>query len=445
MASVDNAYMGEITIAFDYKANVNSSVRRIDIEARRIKFLMIENVYENTNILPVVYVSIALPSDLYTKVVSSNETSKFYLRIRKKNALSGTSVYRKTVEDTFTYVTSTTSPNFSDKVDMASDESYKLIMIGLVSDTMTNTLRKMYNGVYQNIDQTQLIKLVTDGLGKVVMAPLKYNKQYPEFIVPPTTSRYKLLYYLFEQDPFYDSMFTFFMDFDKSYIIPKNGNAVDSKDGNPNNVIINIKDYTASEAYTDGYSIDNGAYVIYVNGVNVNIIVNNSTSKVVNNVVGYWDQYTGIQDLNIDNNNTADNTLKTTFIRSNNAAALRNEIESDSVILELLKQNLDGEIFEPNRSYNISNYTSYEKYNGSYFLIYKREFYYPVGDGDFIINTNVGLKKAAEEEAARTMNNQLLRKTLSATSTGKTTTTKSKTNLKSKSASRSKKQTGYVK
>lgn len=445
MASIDNAYMGEIEIAFDYKASVNSAINRINIEPRRIKFLLIENVYENKNILPIVYVSIALPSDLYTKVVSSNETSKFYLKIRKKNALSNTSVYRKTVEDTFTYVTSSTSPNYSDKIDVVSDESYKSIMIGLVSDTMTNTLRKMYNGVYQNIDQTQLLKLVTEGLGKVVMAPLKYNKLYPEFIVPPTTSRYKMLYYLFEQDPFYDSMFTFFMDFDKTYIIPKNGDAVDSQDGNPSNVIINVKDFTASEAYTDGYTISNGAYVIYVNGVNVNMIINNATSKVTNNIIGYWDQYTEIQDLNIDNNNTEDNTLKTTFIRSNNAAALRNELESDSVILELLKQNLDGEIFEPNRSYNVSNYTSYEKYNGTYFLIYKREFYYPVGDGDFIISTNVGLKKAAEEETARSVSNQLLRKTLAATSTGKTTTTKSKTNLKSKSASRSKKKTGYTK
>lgn len=445
MASIDNAYMGEITIAFDYKANINSSVRRINIEARRIKFLLIENTYENTNILPVVYVSIALPSDLYTMVVSSNETSKFYLKIRKRNALSDSSVYKKTVEDTFTYISSSTSPNFSDTIDMVSTESYKSITLGLVSDSMTNILRQSYNGIYHNIDQSQLIQMITEGLGKLVMAPLKYNKHYTEFIVPPITSRYKFLQYLFYRDPFYDSMFTFFMDFNKAYIIPKNGVAVDAKDGNPSNVIINVKNFTAAEAYTDGYRIENGAYVLYVNGVNTNMIINNAMSKVSNNVVGYWDQYTEIQNLNIDNNNTAENTTKTTFVRSNNAAALRNEIESDSVILELLKQNLDGEIFEPNRSYSVSNYDSYEKYNGSYFLIYKKEFYYPVGDGDFIISTNVGLKKAAEEEAARTMSNQVLRKTLSASPTGKTKSTNNKTNLKSSSASRKNKATGYKK
>ena len=34
-------------------------------------------------------------------------------------------------------------------------------------------------------------------------------------------------------------MFTFFMDFNKTYLIPKNGVAVDSKDGVPDNIIIN--------------------------------------------------------------------------------------------------------------------------------------------------------------------------------------------------------------
>ena len=444
--STQHAYKGEITLAFDYKSSVNSSVQREYIASERIKYLMIEYLYENVNILPVVYVSIWIDSDMYTKIVNSNETSKFYLKVKKYDALSQNAISNKVIEDTFTYVVSTTNNNYADNLNINALDPYKGIMIGLVSEEMTNKLRKTYNGIYQKIDQNALVQLATEKLGKIVMAPLKYNKAYPEFVIPPITSRYKLLNYLFENDPFYDSMFTFFMDFDKTYLIPKNGNPVDGKDGIPSTVIINIKNYDAAEAMTDGYTIENGAYVVYVNGINTNTTINNSTSKVSNNIVGYWDSYPTTQDLNIDNNNTEGNEIKTMFARSNNAAGIRNEIESDSVIVELLKQNLDGDIFEPNRSYRVSNYGKYSKYDGLYFLMYKREFYSLTSGEEFLINSNIGLKKAAVEETARAITNELRRTTLAVTSTGNTTSSKTKRNsLKSVSASRAAKKTGYVK
>ena len=441
-----HAYKGSVTLAFDYKPGVNSSVHRETIESERIKFMIIENTYENKNILPIVYISLRVSDNMYNKIVSTNETSKFYLRVSKKDGLSKNSSFTKVIEDTFTYVASTTNVSYTDNLALNALDPYKGIIIGLVSEEMTNKLRKTYNGIYHNIDQASLIKIATEGLGKIIMAPAKYNKLYPEFVIPPISSRFRLLNFLFEQDPYYDSMFTFFMDFNKTYLIPKNGIGVDAKDGFPVNIIINIKDYTAYEAYTDGYEINNGAYVLYINGANTNLSVNNATSKVANNIVGYWDTYETTQDLNIDNNNTADNTLMTTFVRSNNAAGIRNEIESESVILELLKQNLDGEIFQPNRSYRVSNYGEAAKYNGSYFLIYKKEIYTLNSNAEFTISTNVGLKKAAVEEAARSVSNELRRTTLAATATGKTTSTSTKkSSSKSKSASRTAKATGYTK
>ena len=307
-----HAYKGSVTLAFDYKPGVNSSVHRETIESERIKFMIIENTYENKNILPIVYISLRVSDNMYNKIVSTNETSKFYLRVSKKDGLSKNSSFTKVIEDTFTYVASTTNVSYTDNLALNALDPYKGIIIGLVSEEMTNKLRKTYNGIYHNIDQASLIKIATEGLGKIIMAPAKYNKLYPEFVIPPISSRFRLLNFLFEQDPYYDSMFTFFMDFNKTYLIPKNGIGVDAKDGFPVNIIINIKDYTAYEAYTDGYEINNGAYVLYINGANTNLSVNNATSKVANNIVGYWDTYETTQDLNIDNNNTADNTLKTT-------------------------------------------------------------------------------------------------------------------------------------
>lgn len=397
------AFKGNITLAFDYKASNNSPVVRENIIPQRISYVMIERMYENVNILPVIYISLNISSDMYTKVVGSYETSKFYLRIQKRNALSNTSIYTTVVDDIFSYVTSTTSANYSSDLDVAdpSGSSYKNIMIGLVSTNMTNLLRKSFNGIYENIDQTSLVKLGLDGLPRVVMENLKYNSKYDTFLIPPLSSRYKLLEYIFEKDPYYDSMFTFFMDFDKTYFISKNAVGVDAKDGLPTNAILNIKGYSSAEAYTDGFSVENGTYIVYINAANTDITINNATEKVVNNLVAYSDT-NDIQNLtlNVNNSEGGDSSNKVNFLRTPNAAALKNELQSNSVMLQIMKQNIDSDIFTPNKVYNVRHYDDYAKYNGAYYLSYKREFYYVSTSDEFLVSCNVGLKLCGTEEAA---------------------------------------------
>ena len=398
MPQQQKAYKGEITLAFDYKATATSQVVRENIEPERIAYLMIEHKYENVNILPVIYVSINLSSDMFTKVVNTPETSKFYLKIRKKDALSKTSIYKKVLEDTFTYVTSTTSANYSEGLNdnVMKDSTYKTIMIGLVSESMTNQLRQSYNGIYNNIDQNKLVKLALDGLGDTIMQPLDYNNKYKSVLIPPISSRYKLLSFLFDKDQFYNSNFTFFMDFNKTYLVSKNATPIEGV----KNVIINIEDYTAADAADDGFTINNGAYILKINANNTNVIVNNALSKVGTNIVNY-DAELGVQKFSLNGiNNTEGNTSKTIYTRDISAAALKNELDSTSVMLELLKQNIDSEIFTPEKVFDVVNYKDYSKYDGKYILSYKREFFYPSNSGEFILTCTAALKRTGQEELA---------------------------------------------
>ena len=54
--AVQQAFCAEITLAFDYKETESSKVERETIETERISYVMIERMYENVNILPVIYV-----------------------------------------------------------------------------------------------------------------------------------------------------------------------------------------------------------------------------------------------------------------------------------------------------------------------------------------------------------------------------------------------------
>ena len=401
--ATQSAYKGQITLEFRYKETKNSSVQVEAIESERIKYVMIEHKYENVHILPVVYVSVSLSSDMYSKVVGTTETSKFHLVIKKKDALSNTSIYKKVVDDIFTYVASSNSANYADALNENTVDSYRNILIGLVSDQMTNTLRKNFNGIYNNIDTDGLIDLALEGMKNVIKAPLKHNSTFDSILIPPVTSRYKMLEYIKSIAPYYDSNYTFYMDFNKTYLIPKNGVAIE--DGSkPNTANITIKNFTASEAYTDGYSIVNGAYVMSVNATNTHMVVNNSTSKVSNNIIGYSDYFSEAQDLNITNDN-ADITTKTTYVRSNNAAEIRNDLENSAMMIQLMKQNVDGDIFNPNMCFNVTNYGDYSKYDGRYYLSFKRDFYYITQNSEFTITTDIGLKLTGEETVAQATKN----------------------------------------
>lgn len=403
MAS-EQAYEGEITLSFDYKATPSSASERHKIESERISYVMIEEIYENERILPVIYINVNLSSELYTMITNSRDTSEFHLKIRKRNALSKTSVFEEIVNDTFSYVTPNTNANYRDilnQTQTAKDSSYRGTLIGLVSSTMTNELRKSFNGVYKNITVNDIVKeLALGGMRNVIMPELKYDKEFKSILFPPLSSRYKLLNFVFNKFAFFDSYFTFFMDFKNTYLIPRNAEAVSANDGKPDTAIIEIKNYTSKEAFTDGFSIENGAYLIYINANDTNVVINTSTDKVANKLVGYSDS-TGKQDLSVTTNPNEKNTEKTTYVRSNSAAAIKNDLQSNAVMVQLLKQNLDPDIFTPNKRYNIKHYPDYEAYNGKYYLAYKREFFYLKNGNKFIITCNIGLKQAVNEETAR--------------------------------------------
>ena len=391
----NRAFKGEITLAFDYQGS-----QRIPIRSEYISYLMIERMYENVNVLPIIYLNVSLDSELYDKVIKGMNNSKFYLKVRKKDALSKTASFEVILEDTFTYVASNTNVDFGDELnkESAKNVSFKKIMLGLVSAEMTNKLRKSFNGVYNNVTTDDLIrKVALDGLGKIVMEDLQYNESFESFLIPPKPTRYRFIQYLFDKKPFYNSNFTFFMDFDCTYLVSKNGKAVDKGDGKATGVVINVKNYTDKEGFKDGAKEENGANVINVSGSDTNLIVNNATPLSTNKIVGYWDTIENNKEFEMANNNVY-NTEKTSFVRTNKAAAVKNELDTTAVMLELTKQNIDCDIFTPNKVFNVNNYGSNAQYNGVYFLSYKREFYYINEDKEFIITSNVGLKKATNEE-----------------------------------------------
>jgi hypothetical protein len=95
-------------------------------------------------------------------------------------------------------------------------------------------------------------------------------------------------------------------------------------------------------------------------------------------------------DLNVNNN--TDSNVKQSFKRGGNANLYKNMAESNTVVIELVKENIDASIIAPNKEFRINNYPGYEDYNGKYTLLYKKEIIKNV-NGEFGLSVCIGLRK----------------------------------------------------
>lgn len=377
------SYSATIDLFFDYN-NI-----REKIPSENIVYVLVESNYDN-DVLPIIYISLSVDSNMYTKIIKYKSLAKFYLNIKKINKNSISSISKNAISGSFSYIPSTTNPNYTEDLsNTTSGDSYKRIMLGLVSIELTNTLRKSFNNIYNNINTDNLISLALEGTNYIA-EKITYNTHYNSILVPPLTSRYRLLEFIFNSDPFYDTKFRYFMDFERSYLLSKSGNSVDSGDGQLSSIIVDIRSITENEAYYDGVEVKNDAYYVYINPINSNVTLEQGIEKVANQIVAVDEDKIEIVDLDI--NKTEGSDTKQMFIRTDNVSVYKNELETNTIIVEIVKQHIDGSIFTPNKCISINNYGEYSKYNGKYIMIYKREFYKCVA-GEFVMSCNVGLRR----------------------------------------------------
>ena len=81
------------------------------------------------------YISLSVDSNMYTKIIKYKSLAKFYLNIKKINKNSISSISKNAISGSFSYIPSTTNPNYTEDLSNAtSGDSYKRIMLGFVVD-----------------------------------------------------------------------------------------------------------------------------------------------------------------------------------------------------------------------------------------------------------------------------------------------------------------------
>ena len=425
---VANSIAFRANIDLKFAKQISASVAEpeiITIDSNRISYIMFNNDYYSNN-MPVVLLSMKVKVDLYKDIVNYQDKGCFLLSITGYNPLNKRAIHRPKLEKVFRYVTTTQNQPLELPIpDVDMDDSYRTLYLGLVDDLLTSEFRTPFNGIYHNVTMKDLISaaIVSINMGtnySTCLEPLEYDYTYKQILVPPCSNRLKFLEFLFDYDQFYATYFRFFMDFDKSYLLSQKGiSVVDKNDSSYGSVVVDIRPINDANAFSSGYTIVGQSYYIYLCQTDITMNINTSRDQIVNKVIAY-----GSREEAVSYDISDEEGQRVTFVRNGSgddpSIDAVNALQSATMTVEFIKKDIDDNIFQPNREIILKMYGDYEKYSGTYLLVYKRYIYSNIGD-EFATVCNIGLIPTSDNEPMGVKKKTIKRKSKSTSTSAKKT------------------------
>ena len=369
-----------------------------------IKYIIIEHDYRKS-IMPVMYMKVNLIPSVYNKMVPEQGKSKIYLKLyRTKRKGSTSSAPKKVIYDEFDYYM-TDDPSGFRKLDTIGEEkgvAFKECFIGLIKLDLQKKNQRSFEGVYKNTNMASLVQSATSHM-KMVIQPFTNNRYFSSFVCPTINSVGQFIAYLNNRYSFYNGSYTYFMDFDKTYLRSNDGSYIDAKDGDFRYVAFDIRDMTAHQALTTGMveDPDQDAYIVYVPGQDAQITIDRVTSNLVGtvNAVDTKDgsslQVSNVNTQYITNIGTAGSTLMHISKDPNGAKNFATRVAENSDTLMITKVDMDSRVFTPNKQYLLCNYEDNPKYCGIYYMVNKKEIYLRNGN-QMSCQMTITFKKSAD-------------------------------------------------
>lgn len=330
------------------------------------------------NVMPIIYTMLEVDLNLYDKLITNATDSQVNFKMQSFNANVSNSIQKNTINDRFLYFVPT-KYNYSQELkDKNIDRSLytKDIILGLMKSDLIAQNRTSFNGIWENTDTESLLEKITDKIGSpIVMDEIDNVKEYDSFALPPQSTMANALDYLFTKDPFYNTNYIFFLDFDKGYLLNSTGKARGNKADNT--IIIDIKELGVQETIASGMvkNGESGATTIYVSQSEANISLNTTTEKHTNQIVATDTDTMSTADLTLLSGK--EDTNRTEFTRATPIGAdiRKQALENTSVILNITKRNINSSIITPDKCYKIRYDNSYynSNYGGTYLLVSKNE------------------------------------------------------------------------
>ena len=369
-----------------------------------IKYIIVEHDYRKA-IMPVMYMKVNLIPSVYNKMVPEQGKSKLYLKLyrtRRKGSTSATA--KKVIYDEFDYFM-TDDPSGYKKLDTIGEEkgiAYKECFIGIIKLDLQKQNQRSFESVYKNTNMVSLVQNATSHM-KMIIQPFANNEYFNYLVCPPVNTVGQFLAYLNTRKSFYNGSYTYYMDFDKTYLRSNDGSYIDAKDGDYKYVAFDIRDLTANQALTTGMVEDpnQDAYIIYVAARDAQINVDRITSSLVSDIQavdtkdGSTLQTAAVNTSYNTNIGTSGANVTHVSVDPNAATNMSTRIAENSNTMIITKVDMDSRVFTPNKQYLLCNYEDNPKYCGIYYMVSKKEIYLRNG-AQMTCQMTITFKKCAD-------------------------------------------------
>lgn len=369
-----------------------------------IKYIIVEHDYRKA-IMPVMYMKVNLVPSVYNKMVPEQGKSKLYLKLyrtRRKGSTSATA--KKVIYDEFDYFM-TDDPSGYKKLDTIGEEkgiAYKECFIGIIKLDLQKQNQRSFESVYKNTNMVSLVQNATSHM-KMIIQPFANNEYFNYLVCPPVNTVGQFLAYLNTRKSFYNGSYTYYMDFDKTYLRSNDGSYIDAKDGDYKYIAFDIRDLTANQALTTGMVEDpnQDAYIIYVAARDAQINVDRITSSLVSDIQavdtkdGSTLQTAAVNTSYNTNIGTSGANVTHVSVDPNAATNMSTRIAENSNTMIITKVDMDSRVFTPNKQYLLCNYEDNPKYCGIYYMVSKKEIYLRNG-AQMTCQMTITFKKCAD-------------------------------------------------
>lgn len=384
-----------------YKYNIQLTYMKDDIEInldyKNILTMAIDYNYEKKN-MPTLLIRVGIDKSIIDHMIS-NKNNTIILSITKFKESNGIHIRKPVIKSEFFYFLDN-NMSFTDDIDYGNKENkenkdiYKIISLGLIQKDIVLNNKTLINTVYKD---THLLDIICDVFKEknLVIEPFVNNDDVKCLIVPPMETVSKFLTYLDDRYTFYNTPYRFFYDFNKTYLLSSSGRGVPVKNEKYNAIFIYVDNTITDQSKFDGMKEDSElkTYMINVDAAAINISVDKATTISYNQIIGVNSEGE-YQSVNINSNLDGDRYKVTRLSneRFDVLDNLKNELESNNIVINIIKGELDSTVFTLNKEYYIKNYNKLADKNGKFLLSAKKEIYIKESEY-FNMTTILTLKK----------------------------------------------------
>lgn len=382
MSMTYNPYNFEISMKWNAGGDV------IDIPDTNIASVIIDYDYDNKN-MPLILVNCNISTKLIDQMVRRKMETTVLFNIKKYPIKTNKEIEAEPIRVKTDYLNGEFIYFLQDDVDYNRDVSYDdnhpndlpehlyvKTTIGLLDQNLVNSNKKLINYIYRNVTKTDIILMNTSHM-PLLLEPLDRDRSYSEFIIPPISSLSALLKYMDDKHMIYATPYRFFIDFDKTYIMSSLGNNIQAVDETIKNIIFNIDNPVEMYSKIQGVKVEGDTHIVEVDSNYTKYYIDTTTGNRYNSILGI-DSYGNSTSKKINILKQRGGNTKINIVRLEDTDiidTLKGRLELSSVILHIVKNDIDCSIYTINKEYYVNNFIDYKDYNGLYLLSRKQEIF----------------------------------------------------------------------